>query len=368
MAKTQQTMRLDEIRVGDRFRKDLGDLEPLKQSILDHGLLHPVVVDESGGLIAGQRRLEAYRLLGRDDIPVTRLLLKDLRAGERDENLVRLDLLPTEAVAVVDYFRAKVEAEAKAAQKAGGRQRGRGQVASGKLPQATEAKTRDILGAKVGMSGRTLEKVEAVVAAAQANPELVPLVEEMDRTRRVDGPYRKLRRMQDEKRRVAIEPVKDKYRTIVIDPPWKYDADLAGRAKPEYALMTLDEIQALPVAEWADTECHLYLWTTNTFILQAGGLLEGWGFEFKTVLTWIKPRFGMGSYFRSSTEHCLFAVKGKAPTRAHNIPTHFEAPLGKHSEKPDALYDIAERSSYAPRLDAFARKERDGWTAWGAGV
>lgn len=355
---TAQRCPISSIKIGRRFRKDLRDLAPLMASIRKHGLLHPIVVDGTGQLVAGQRRLEACRQLEWDEIPVTRVSMEDLRAAETEENVARENFRLSEAVGVAEHFRPAVEAEHPV-----GRPR-----KGGKLPELG-TDVRDILAAMVGMSGRTLEKAEAIVSAAKANPKLLPLVEEMDRTENVDGPYRKLKQLQDEKRRVAVKPVRGKYRTIVIDPPWDHEGlSVAGRGRPKYAVMSLAELEALPVATWADDECHLYLWTTNNFILRAGDLVAAWGFEFKTVLTWVKPRFGLGSFFRSSTEHCLFAVKGQAPTRARNIATHFEAPLGKHSEKPDALYDIAERSSYAPRLDAFARKQRDGWTAWGAGV
>ncbi len=107
---------------------------------------------------------------------------------------------------------------------------------------------------------------------------------------------------------------------------------------------------------------------TNNFLLRAGGLIPAWGFSYKTVITWVKPRIGLGSYFRSSTEHCLFAVKGDVTTRANDIQTHFEACAGAHSEKPKVFFDLAQRASYPPYLEVFARTERLGWSAWGAGV
>ena len=58
------------IKVGERHRGDLGDLRSLARSIEDVGLLHPVVVDKTGTLIAGERRLRAFELLGRSEIPV----------------------------------------------------------------------------------------------------------------------------------------------------------------------------------------------------------------------------------------------------------------------------------------------------------
>ena len=43
-----------------RFRKDLGDLKPLIESIERQGLIHPIVLTEDNQLICGRRRLAAY--------------------------------------------------------------------------------------------------------------------------------------------------------------------------------------------------------------------------------------------------------------------------------------------------------------------
>jgi len=172
---------------------------------------------------------------------------------------------------------------------------------------------------------------------------------------------RAARKAADEERVFSLVPVKGKYRALVVDPPWDYEwLSLAGRAAPGYATMTHDELLALDVEAWAEDNCHLYLWTTNNFMTRAVELMAQWGFQHKTVLTWVKPRIGLGSYFRNSTEHVLFGVRGELRTRADNIRTHFEAPMGEHSEKPDHFYDeILARASYPPYGEVFQRKERD---------
>ena len=76
------------------------------------------------------------------------------------------------------------------------------------------------------------------------------------------------------------------------------------------------------------------------------------------ALTWKKPRKGMGVYFRGQTEHVLFAVRGSLGTRRRDIPTIFEAPRGRHSEKPEKLYEIVRAASYPPYGEAFQRKPR----------
>lgn len=170
-----------------------------------------------------------------------------------------------------------------------------------------------------------------------------------------------LQRAADEKRLLGVEPRPGKYRTLVIDPPWDYGGiNFATRSRPGYAEMSLEEITALPVPDWADDEfCHLYLWTTNNFLGEAFKLIEAWGFNYKTCLVWAKPHFGLGTYFRSQHELCLFATTGQQTTRANNISTVFEAPAGEHSAKPDEFYDIVRRASYPPYGEGFQREARE---------
>jgi N6-adenosine-specific RNA methylase IME4 len=136
----------------------------------------------------------------------------------------------------------------------------------------------------------------------------------------------------------------------------------------------IEDIPGLDVTEWADDNAHLYLWTTNTHLWYARELMELWGFDYKTCLTWAKttkdgtrPFIGTGHYFRGSTEHVLFGVRGKLPLAdtGRAFGTWFAAPIGPHSAKPDEFYTIVEQVSEGPYLDVFARDVRDGWSVWG---
>ena len=350
-------MPASDIVIGERHRKDLGDVEALAASIREVGLLHPVVVTPDNVLIAGERRLEACKRLGWSDVPVTVVSLEEIVRGEFAENAIRKDFLPTEIEAI---RRAMLPKEQEAA-----RQRQAAHLKQGDERPVVETfhdggKTRDKIGAFAGVSGRTVEKIAAVVEAAEREPErYAPLVEEMDRTGKVNGAYRKLRQAKDEQRIVGLAPVQGKHRTLVIDPPWDYEwLSVAGRAAPGYATMSHDELKAMNVAAWAEDNCHLYLWTTNNFMTRAVELMALWGFQHKTVLTWVKPRWGLGSYFRNSTEHVLFGVRGELRTRSDSIATHFEAPTTEHSAKPDIFYDIVRQASYPPYGEAFQRAER----------
>lgn len=162
-----------------------------------------------------------------------------------------------------------------------------------------------------------------------------------------------------------------KFSTIMLDPPWDWgdegDKDQLGRARPQYSTMTIDQLLELPVGALADADAHLYLWITNRSLPKGFQLIEKWGFRYITCLTWVKPSFGMGNYFRGSTEQLLFAVRGSMPLRVKNAPTHFTLPRGeKHSSKPLEIHSMVETWSPGPYLELFSRSKRSGWISWGA--
>ena len=163
-----------------------------------------------------------------------------------------------------------------------------------------------------------------------------------------------------------------RFATIVLDPPWDWgdegDCDQLGRARPTYGTMPLEKLLELPVDKLADEDCHLYLWITNRSLPKGFSLLERWGFRYVTALTWCKPSFGLGNYFRGSTEHVLFGVRGSQPLKRKDIGTWFAAPRGPlgHSSKPVEFYDLVESCSPGPYLEMFARGNRNGWVSWGA--
>lgn len=92
-------LNISDIKIKNRIRKDLGDLDPLMASLRDHGLMNPVVVNRSHDLIAGHRRLESARRLGWEHIEATvmdaagELGMLEL---EVEENILRRDFSPAE--------------------------------------------------------------------------------------------------------------------------------------------------------------------------------------------------------------------------------------------------------------------------------
>lgn len=181
-------------------------------------------------------------------------------------------------------------------------------------------------------------------------------------------------RPQPEEPAESLAPVATagEYGCIVVDPPWQYgNTSTRGAAEDHYPTMSIAELEGLfdLLAEDGKRPAersHLYLWVTNGFLAEGLHLMKAWGYEYKTALTWCKPQIGMGNYFRNSTEHVLFGIRGGLRTLRNDVPTHFTANRSRHSAKPDCFYDIAETSSPGPYLDTFARtRSRFGWDGWG---
>ena len=88
-------VKIEDVKVGERVREDVGDLNALAMSIKKHGLMHPIVVTDDLRLIAGYRRLQACKMLGWDGIAATVISEVDelgLREMELVENVQRKDL------------------------------------------------------------------------------------------------------------------------------------------------------------------------------------------------------------------------------------------------------------------------------------
>lgn len=374
---------VDEVIVGNRHRKAMGDISALAQSIEEMGLLHPIIVRPDRHLVAGERRLAAVQELGWTEVPA--LMAENLDdavqafRAERDENICRLDFAPSEALAVADEIEPLERAEAERRQEATRAKPGE-RIGEGKLPspmrssRKPEEQSRDRIAAAIGMSGRTYERARAVKEAAEAEPERFgPLLAEMDRTRRVNGVFKKLQ-VQRAAEQIQREPAplpSGPFRVIVADPPWQYEArseDSSHRVANPYPSMLIEAIKALPVEIRAHDDCVLWLWTTNAHMREAFEVLDAWGFKQKTILTWVKDRMGTGIWLRGKTEHCLLAIRGNPTIILTNQTTALLAPNEEHSQKPEAFYELVEMMCPTPpcgKLELFARQERDGWITWG---
>ena len=168
--------------------------------------------------------------------------------------------------------------------------------------------------------------------------------------------------------------------TILADPPWQF-INKTGKIAPEhkrlsrYGTMKLPDIKALPVDDLAAPTSHLYLWCPNAMLPDGLAVMEAWGFSYKSNIVWHKIRKdggpdgrGVGFYFRNVTELVLFGVRGKnaRTLKLGRTQVNFLATRKReHSRKPDEIYPIIEGCSRGPRIELFARGQKEGWSCWG---
>lgn len=299
--------------------------------------------------------------------------------AEISENLFRKDWTPSEIDAVRRRCESLLKAQAKKNQATAGPQSGRGakRSGSGKFPEAVKGQTRDKIGAFAGISGRTVEKIAAVCAAAEAEPEKYGhLRAAMDKTGCVNSPYKRLKVAKQAELIRAEPPLlpgNGPYRVGVVDLPWPSepnDPDPAQRAYWPYPTMSLDQMRALDVGSLMHEDAILWFWVTNFHHRYAYDILDAWGFpDTPTTLTWVKDKGGAGHgyYLLGQTEHAIVAVRGKPVVTLTNQSTVLHALVRGHSVKPVEFYDLVEKLCPAPRYaDLFSRyKHSDRWDCHG---
>ena len=168
--------------------------------------------------------------------------------------------------------------------------------------------------------------------------------------------------------------MKEKYRTVVVDPPWNVRCNLTkvkfyrtGKKLP-YSVMSDEEILNFPINDFADEECDLFLWVTHSKLPFALTILEKWGFKYHALLTWDKQGGVCICGFYRRTELVVYGYRGKQGVdvgEGQYIPTLFKEKAKKHSRKPDVFYDWLVKRTKEPRIDLFARQKHFGFDAWG---
>lgn len=182
---------------------------------------------------------------------------------------------------------------------------------------------------------------------------------------------------------------------VSADPPWSFKARTALQSEnwssrrdveKHYPVMDLEAIRALPVADVAAADAHLFIWTTGPCLPQTFDVIESWGFRYSSVaFTWIKTKrsrgaqarfvssddlerelhVGLGLTTRKNAEFCLLARRGSPRRLAKDVREVIIAPVREHSRKPDEAFARIERYCAGPRLELFSRESRPGWRAWG---
>lgn len=142
----------------------------------------------------------------------------------------------------------------------------------------------------------------------------------------------------------------------------------------DYPVCSLDEIkehlrQATSLA--AGDNVILFLWTIDKYLFEAQQMAESLGYKLHARMIWNKVT-GIPAAFtvRYGHEYLLYMYKGKlipvAKEERGKIHTVFTEKVHRHSQKPEISYEIIERLyPNLKKLEMYARRQRDGWDAFG---
>lgn len=182
-----------------------------------------------------------------------------------------------------------------------------------------------------------------------------------------------------------------RYSAIMIDPPWQFkvwskDTGQGRSAESHYPTLDIDEMKKLPMHKLMADDCAVFMWATWPTLPDALALGVAWGLEYKTcAFDWLKRtstgnawHMGMGYWSRANSEPCLLFTRGKPKRKSKGVRQlipdvgqmdMFSPPIiarvSAHSAKPNEAYRRVEQLVYAPYLEVFARRRRDGWDAIG---
>jgi len=332
-------------------------------------------------LVDGHNRLE---ICSRLNLPfdVVQVVFADREEAALwiEENQVgRRNLSDDQRSVIADSIRTRrsevaVSKQRKQAAKMGGRGKkktGEDTLSSPVSDDGKKGRTRAAVAEELKVPERKLRAV-AEVKKTEAGKQLLKQVRKGEITlaeaRRQVKKAEVVAKLEDVSAREAKE-LAGQYDVIVMDPPWpmeKIERDVTPEQVAfEYPTMQEDELAAmqLPAAD----DCHVWVWTTHKFLPMCLRLLEAWGLKYVCTFVWHKPggfqSFGLPQY------NCEFAVYARRGTPqfidTKAFPVCFDAPRGKHSEKPEAFYDVVRRVTAGRRIDIFNRRDIAGLDVWG---
>lgn len=378
-------LRIENITIGERIRKDFGDLQPLAESIADIGLLQPIGVTPENMLVFGERRLRAVRdLLHWDTIAVRVVDIESIVLGEHAENELRKDFTISERVAIGEQLERIL-----------GERRGRpSEEISKNFYELKGQRTDELAAEKAGFGNHVtyrqakeiidkgtsdlvramdaeLIPVSRAASLLDASPEFQKAVVKKLESGEAARPMEAIRQVKAEtiRKKEAVMP-SGKYRVLYADPPWSYGNTMPDdfrEQRDHYPVMSLEEICALPIESMAEDDAVLFLWVTSPILEESFEVVHAWGFQYKATFIWDKVKHNMGHYNSVRHEILLVCTRGSCQPDVRKL---FDSVVTEerteHSRKPEVFYDIIETTyPHGARVELFARRSRKGWQVYG---
>lgn len=309
---------LENIKVGERFRKDLGDMDGFIRAVEIRGFIfEPIIIDREDNLLAGGRRYEAYRRLGKVTIPA--IYLDDVddivaREIELEENIHRKDFTQWEVIDLTKEIHElkmrKYANHSLAPSVESGKDSETGQT---RLSEPwSQVRTAEFIGdSSAGVSRKLF-----LARAAEIMPELRDIDVESQALRKIDQRLEELERefdrraleragkLEDSQRHKILlgdcleklQEVEDKsVDCIIIDPPYGVlEKGGIGRYEqhfdddPVTAMRTL-QIAAKELERVLKDNGHMYVFFGIKMWVQTKGIFDSLGFDVDPIpLVWVK--------------------------------------------------------------------------------
>lgn len=326
---------------------DDGEYKRLVEDVRERGILVPVELDEEGNVLDGAQRLRVCQELGITPPTIIRrgLSEEEKRAHALTLNLTRRHLGKSERQTLHRELR-KLGKSLRAIAEASG------------VSEATVRRdTADL---------DNPEKVVGKDGKAYLGSRPAPVINMPEAITQKD--LSREERIASQPALPPVPPPAGEYQVIYADPPWELGGNSGAYAiENHYETQTLDEIKKLPIP--AADNSILFLWVVSSKLREGLETMDAWGFEYLTNVAWVKNMVGTGRIVRSKHELLLIGRKGKVGLPdPHTLPSSvIEAPRKRHSEKPDAAYELIEHlyPSLTKRIELYARRPRKGWRNWG---
>ena len=286
---------INKVSVGDRIRKDMGNLDELAEDIKKNGLINPPVVTPEYELIAGERRLQAMKNLGYEQVEVRVMSVEDAEHMlnlEINENENRKDFNKTERIEYARQLERIERAKAKEREQAG--------KAIDPSQNFAQGRTRDLVAEKLGIGSGEQYRKEKYIADNADDETLKAWNEEKISTHKAYTRVKELEKQLKEQAEIneslsdELMDLRDKEPEVVEKEvikevtPDDYE-DLKERVKDlrekqkdlENKLFVEKEAKKRAVSQLEEEEqkeklikeINSFAWTINSFFKNVGGLL-----------------------------------------------------------------------------------------------
>lgn len=344
------------------------DYDRLFNSIKENGLREPIIINKEGIILDGHNRFKICEKLNKPIKTRTEQFENKLVEEKYviESNLQRRHLN--------DFQKAELGIPLLEIEKELAKENQR--LHHDRVRPNGQKHSRDLVSKQIGVSSRTFERAKVIIE--KAPEEIKQKVRENKIS--ITQAYNRINNKKKIKKQESLPLPKGKYQILYADPPWFYgnfhNSYDTGKTSAElYNVMNINELKKLEIPKLSYDDSVLLMWVTYPCLEWGLELIKEWGFTYRTVaFTWVKRNkngkgyfFGLGNYTRANAEICLLATKGKGLTiKSHSVEQICDAPLTKHSEKPDEIRDrIVELFGNVKRVELFARKKVRGWQSWG---